>query len=64
MVILRHLYGLSRSEAGLLPAWERRLLVSSGEQLLGVGADAERRQNAAAVGLSEAEFDAIMGEAS
>lgn len=61
MVILRHLYGLSRSAAGLLPRWERQLLVSAGEQFLGIGKHAELEQSASASGLSVDEYSAILG---
>ena len=31
--------GVSRREAGLMPRWERELLVETGKKVLGIGAD-------------------------
>lgn len=40
IVILRHVYGISRGEASRLPGWELRLLVANGRSILGLD-DAE-----------------------
>jgi hypothetical protein len=38
VVILRHVYGLSRSSAAQLPMWEFDLLVASGRSIIGLDA--------------------------
>jgi hypothetical protein len=60
VVILRYCYGIGRRAAGLMPAWERNLLIRGGEQLLGID---EASQGAGELGLTPDEYRIITGAA-
>ena len=36
IVILRHVYGISRQDAARLPKWEKDLLINAGKGIMGV----------------------------
>jgi len=41
IIVLRHCYNIDRRAAGMLPAWERELLVNGGKQILGLDSGGE-----------------------
>lgn len=41
IVILRHVFGISRSEAALLPKWEKDLLVNAGKGIMGMSSGSQ-----------------------